>query len=156
MYRKIILLIVLVLALTACERDDICIDETTPELIIKFLDAADTESTKAISNLKIKILDTEIDTLIRSGDSIFIPLRIDSDITQLSLTNQIDSQDIRTDTLSLSYERVESFVGRSCGFRMIFNNVVLQNTSNWIQNSNTVNEPQNVDNEASAHLTISH
>ncbi len=156
MNRSFIILLLVFFAVSACERDDICIDETTPELIIKFLDAADTENTKSISNLKIKILDTEIDTLIRSGDSIFIPLRIDSDLTQLSLTNQIDSQDVRTDTLSINYERVESFVGRACGFRMIFNNLVLQSTSNWIQNSNTVNEPQNVDNEAAAHLTIAH
>lgn len=156
MIKRFLFLCAILVTLTTCERDDICIDETTPDLIIKFLDATDTENTKSVNNLKIKIIDTEIDTIISSGDSIFIPIRIDSDVTRLSLTNQIDLLDIRTDTLTLNYDREETFVGRACGFKLTFNSLSIQSTNNWIQNSNTVNEPQNIENEAAAHITISH
>jgi hypothetical protein len=155
--KRSLFIVVFILALTGCERDDICIDETTPDLVLKFLDATDGTLTKGVSGLKIKILETEIDTLILSGDSIFIPLRIDSNITKYSMTNQVTTDDIRTDTIVISYDREEVFVGRSCGYKMNFNALTIESaTNNWIQNIAPVNSPLNIENETAAHINITH
>lgn len=157
MKRSLLIIITIIFTITSCERDDICIDDTTPELILKFLDATDESLTKGVSGLEIKFLETEIDILTETGDSIFIPLRVDSDTTKYSLTNQVATDDIRTDTIVISYEREEVFVGRSCGYKLIFNNLKIESsTNNWIQNISTVNNPQNIENESTAHINISH
>ncbi|NNC69471.1 MAG: hypothetical protein HKN90_01460 [Flavobacteriaceae bacterium] len=152
-----IIALLTIIILISCERDDICIDETTPDLIFKFLDVTDGTLTKGVSGLKIKFLETEIDTIILSGDSIFIPLRIDRDTTKYSMTNQISTDDVRTDTIVISYERQEVFVGRSCGYKMNFNALKIESsTTNWIQNITTVNSPLNIENETAAHINITH
>ena len=156
MKRTLLIIVVIIFTIVGCERDDICIDETTPNLILKFLDASDENLTKGISNLEVKYLGLDKDTVV-SGDSVFIPLRIDKDTTRLSLTNQIATDDIRTDTIVLSYEREEVFVGRSCGFKMIFNNIKIEShTENWIQNTSIANSIQTIENETAAHINISH
>lgn len=155
---NILFMLFAIIAVISCERDDICIDETTPNLIIKFFDATDETLTNSVSNLEIKYLDAAIDTVLtESGDSIFIPLRIDSDTTKYSLTNQIATDDIRTDTIVLSYEREEVFVGRSCGFKMIFNNIKIESTTNnWIVTTDLATDIQNIENETTAHINISY
>ncbi|MDJ0644986.1 MAG: DUF6452 family protein [Flavobacteriaceae bacterium] len=157
MKRSLLLIALIITTITSCERDDICIDETTPNLILKFLDAADENLTKGVSGLEIVYLESDFDTLSGTGDSIFIPLRIDSDTTKYKLTNQITTDDIRVDTIVVSYEREEVFVGRACGFKMVFNNIKIESsTTNWIQDIETVENPQNIENETTAHITISH
>ena len=157
MKRSLLFIIIIILVTLACERDDICIDDTTPDLILKFLDATDDSLTNPVSSLEVIYLETELDTLTLSGDSINIPLRIDLDTTKLKLTHQIATDDIRTDTLVLSYDREEVFVGRSCGFKLTFNNLKIESTTNnWIQSISTANNPQNIEDETTAHINISY
>ena len=45
----------LLLAISSCERDDICIEDDTPNFTIRFYDSEDPTEFKSISGLKIKL-----------------------------------------------------------------------------------------------------
>ncbi|MCF6214157.1 MAG: DUF6452 family protein [Flavobacteriaceae bacterium] len=160
--KKITLFIILILSLYGCEKDDICIDPITPNLIVRFYDITDATILKKITNLQIKNID--IDSIyinnFPTGDSILFPLNINQDITKYVLTlNSTDEVLANSDTISISYTREPIFVSRSCGFKTTFKNIsvsVTDDTNNWIQLIETIETPQNVDNESQAHVKILH
>jgi len=157
--KKYFVLFVLVLSIISCETDDICIDETTPHLIIRFYDKTDTSKFKKVTNLKVEVVDA-YDNIIKisksSTDSIVIPLNIDLDLTKIQLTkNFSDTSDGIEDSFTLSYNREDIFVSNSCGFKTVYNDINKQDISiNWIQNINILFA--NVDNENQAHINILH
>ena len=159
MKKSFLIVLFLILLFTSCERDDICIDPVTPNLIIRLYDAENIESFKSISGLKIEILnlDDPFETTV-SGDSLVIPLRIDQDLTEYKFSLVIDENTTLEDNLTVSYNREEQIVGRSCGFKTVFNNVSLDNINaqEWIQNIQIDNTPLNIINETSAHVKIFH
>ncbi len=157
-YKKIFLLVVLVFALS-CERDDICIDPTTPKLIIRFYDANNIAELKPVDNLQIEIdsLGTFIPFLTASTtDSIAVPLRVDIDYTKLKLyKNYEDILNEISDQFIVNYERELKFVSRSCGYKTIYNSISITNqTNNWIQSIEIVQ--QNILDEKERHLIIYH
>ena len=139
--------------LVSCERDDICIDDITPHLIIRFYDATDTTLVKSVTQLSVKMLDIEANYISNSTtDSIALPLISSADFTKFVLTNESNS-----DTITINYTPEAVFVGRSCGYKSIFNNLDLQVTDdgeNWIQSFNIIS--QQIENETSAHVKIFH
>ena len=139
--------------LVSCERDDICIDDITPHLIIRFYDATDTTLVKSVAQLSVKILEIEANYISNSAtDSIALPLISSADFTKFVLTNESNS-----DTITINYTPEAVFVGRSCGYKSIFNNLDLQVTDdgeNWIQSFNIIS--QQIENETSAHVKIFH
>jgi hypothetical protein len=151
---KFLIICILIISITSCERDDICIDDTTPDFTIRFYDSEDPTEFKTISGLKVKLLDTEVDTLLFSSDSIQLPLRLDIDTTKYSVTNELSESDIKTDTITLTYTSENIFVGRACGFKSIFNEVSYQSTTNWITNFEIVTET--IIDENAAHVKIFH
>jgi len=154
MKKDFLIIFLLILAISSCERDDICIDDVTPDFKISFFDIEEPTESKSISRLTITLLDADIATLSLSGDSIQLPIRNDIDTTKYSLTNQVNDTVILTDTITLIYTREDVFVGRSCGFKTIFNEVQYENTNNWIQNFEIVTE--NIKDENATHVKISH
>jgi len=103
--KKISLIFILFLSFYACEKDDICIDPITPNLIIRFYDIADTTLLKVANNLQIKNID--IDSIYSNNlvatDSIAIPLNVNQDTTTYVLTiNSTDSILVNSDTISIS------------------------------------------------------
>jgi len=149
------LIIVSFLAFLSCEKDDICIDGTTPKLIIRFYNN-DTETDLKSAQLdsvwvegKSKIEDfTGVST-----DSIYIPLDLNADITTFILEkNKVK------DTLKFSYTKKDVFVSRSCGYKTVFENFQLDsNTINWIKNINiTESTNSTIEDETAAHITIFH
>lgn len=148
--KKFILLILLtVLAITSCEKDDICIDTTTPQLIISFYDSEDTLSLKQLTGTYIWA--DQKDSLYsgESIDSIAIPLNFIENSTKYIITNNEV-----LDTLVFSYTRQDDFMSRSCGYKTIFENLEIENTKNWIDS--TVINHSTIENETAAHISIYH
>jgi Family of unknown function (DUF6452) len=160
--KKLLLLFVFFFSVYSCEKDDICIDPITPNLIIRFYDNTDGITLKNVTDLQIK--NTDIDSIysnnIISSDSIAIPLNINQDSTTYVFT--INSNDIdlaNSDTLKISYTRKNVFVSRSCGFKTIFKNASLNLTTdgnNWIKSASFVEAQNTIDNESKAHVKILH
>ena len=154
MKKQFLVICILILAISSCERDDICIEDGTPNFTIRFYDSEDPTELKAISGLKIKLLDTDVDTLLFSSDSISLPIRNDIGITKYSLTNQINDSVAVTDFITLVYTPEDVFVGRACGFKSVFNKVDYEITNNWITDFEIVTET--INDETAAHVKIFH
>ena len=151
--------ILLFLFFASCERDDICIEPTTPKLIVVFHDKDNPENAKSVEDLLVEI--DSLGTYIPYGtanktDSIAIPLRIDTDLTNYRFTkNYGDVANEISDDFTVNYQRELEFVSRSCGYKTVFNNVTISNlTNNWIDHINI--EQQNILNEKETHLTVYH
>lgn len=148
------------MATTSCERDDICIDEITPKFIVRFYDFDEQESNKVVTN--IEVYNVELDsiytdnsqTIKASTDSIAIPLSVSQNTTQYILTIDDENDSRIVDTITLNYTREDVFIGRSCGFKNVFNQVDYGNTTNWIKNIEVVTDT--ITNETSAHVKIFH
>lgn len=136
--------------LTNCEKDDICIDTTTPKLIIVFYDNAITDKKTAVTSLTVWAEGKGNLYESKSLDSIAIPL----DLNQNRTTYILDNKSFK-DTIAFTYDRKDIFVSRSCGYKTIFENFQIESrSSNWIKNDTIKNTT--IENETAAHLTIFH
>lgn len=160
---SIILLLILIISISSCERDDICIDAITPKLILRFYNFDDSELTKSVENIAVRVIGTDFDSLYTDNsatitsltDSIAIPLFfLDSQTKFILTSNSTDETLISIDTLDINYTTEEIFVGRSCGFKSVFNDVDYQNTDNWIKDIEIVTDT--IKDETSAHVKIFH
>ena len=158
--KRSLFIICFVLFIAGCERDDICIDPITPDLILRFYDVDDPTEFKSVNSLSVKLVGFENDSVTTSSDSIAIPINIAENFSQYILTvNSNNGTTLNRDTITLSYTLQEVFVGRSCGFKTVFNDVTITNnttTNNWIQTIVKTTDPLNIENETSAHINISH
>lgn len=167
MKKKLFLLIITLGAflISACEKDDICVDGDTPLLVLRFYDALDTTSLKSVSNLRIIGAGQEgpVTTFAdrSTADSVAIPLRADQSSTQFFvILNSADEGELETgniDTLSFSYGVDEVFVSRACGFIANYNGLSPELTTgseNWIQSVEIVDTT--ITNQFSAHVKIFH
>lgn len=150
MRKYLILLFILSFTLINCEKDDICIETTTPKLIVVFYDNAIPAEKKEVTVLtvwaegQVNLYDK------KSTDSISIPL----DLNQNRTTYIFDNKTIK-DTIEFTYERKDVFVSRSCGYKTIFENLQIESRSaNWIKNDTLKNTT--IDNETAIHLSIFH
>ena len=152
MKKYITLLILTFFAIQSCEKDDFCIDETTPSLIILFYDNDSQTELKQIKLDSIWIEDQiKIEEYVNvSIDSIAIPIDLNNNFT----TYIIENNTVK-DTVKFSYTKNDVFVSRSCGYKTIFNDLQIDsNTTNWIKNISINNST--IDNETSAHISIFH
>lgn len=149
-----------ILAFSACEKDDICIDADTPLLVIRFYDAMDTTQFKDVQNLVVIGHDATgaRDTIANAAlDSIALPLRVNETSTTFTLSQQTSIVDINIDTLTLSYDLKEVFASRACGYIVNYENLqatVIQDDSVWIQR--IAIDTTLITNSASAHVKIFH
>jgi len=174
----VVILVLSLLVTYSCERDDICAEATptTPELILRFYDVAEQETTKSVNSLYAVGLDdddniiTFQDLAITTTDSIVIPLRTDIDQTRFVLISdaEVDDNDTPDDTLddfingnldliTVNYIRDDIYVSRACGFKTVFNQLlfgVTVDTDNWVINSSVVEA--DVVNENQAHVQVFH
>jgi hypothetical protein len=165
MLKKVILLILIIIAFKGCTRDDLCPagTATTPNLIITFNDIITPTTRKAVANLRIVTNYADsVEVLRRTNiDSIAIPLNTNSDTTKYKfIRTLITTTDtiVNVDNLVFIYQRNNDYVNRACGFKMEFNNLVTvleeEGTENWIENILTVRDT--VNDENSAHIRILH
>ena len=156
--RKYYLLLTLIaLLVSSCEKDDFCIEPITPNMVIRFYNATNITQTKSVEDLSVT--PEGFDELYSNAnlDSILIPL----DVTSNQIIYNLYSES-NIDIITINYDVEEVFVSRSCGFKAIFNNVsVTSDVSNdWIIGltetlENTITIPT-IDNETAAHVKIFH
>jgi len=105
----------------------------------------------------------EIFTLGTTQDSILIPLRTNTSITDYEFTidsnTTNDETPANTDTVSFQYTAEEEFVSSACGFKVNFSGLTISpvqagSDNNWIQNITV--ERQNITDETTAHVFIFH
>ncbi|GAA4327083.1 hypothetical protein GCM10023115_56930 [Pontixanthobacter gangjinensis] len=175
---SLFLLFVCVLALTGCQRDDICpaTEDTTPLLIIRFYDIDETDEPKSPQNLGIRAEGFEEYVSIRNennrdqtivferftGDSLAIPLKTDADVTKFGFTlnNNLASQEPsalkNTDSITFSYGRNEEYINRACAFKVNYVGLKAINEAgedgSWIQDIQV--ETTNVEDQNQAHVSI--
>ncbi|PKP13094.1 MAG: hypothetical protein CVU08_07215 [Bacteroidetes bacterium HGW-Bacteroidetes-3] len=150
MRKYLIVLFILCFTFINCEKDDICIETTTPKLIIVFYNDTIPATKKAVTSLtvwaegKLNIYEN------KQLDSIAIPLDLNQDRTTYIFDNKFFK-----DTIAFTYNRKDVFVSRSCGFKTTFDNLQIESrTANWIKNDTIKNTT--IDNETAVHLTIFH
>ena len=123
--KKILVLLLLTLSFSGCEKDDICVDDTTPRLVLEFYDDANPANTKNVTNLKIKgegaVGDLDLGNF--SGVSkIELPLKNTADMTKYSLIlNSTSTTGTNNeDFLQFDYTRQNVYVSRACGYKTIY------------------------------------
>ncbi len=161
-----VLLMLAVLFSMSCERDDICVDEVTPKLIIRFYDFENPELFKDVASLKINIQGVDGDyineTITTLTDSIALPINVAGNQTRFTLTlqeNEALEQKENSDVLEITYVQEDLFVSRPCGYKTVFNEVVPDleiDEDNWIDDIVPLRDPLDINNETSAHVKIYH
>jgi len=152
MKKNILFIFLVSFIISACEKDDFCvINPVTPNLVLRFYDDINRETLKNVDDFYVWAEGK--DTIFKnvSTDSIYIPLNNLSTETvyNLSTGNIVNKFTIR-------YIPKEEYVSRSCGFRMVFNDVTFApNLSTWIKDF-TPNSLTVIDNQNSAHVKIFH
>ncbi|WP_019669430.1 DUF6452 family protein [Eudoraea adriatica] len=163
---KILLLILMVvISFSACEKDDICVDGDTPLMIIRFYDNDNPSELKAVPNLRIIGLgqSSTVNTIAdrTSLDSVALPLRINEVNTSfIFISDSADEDDLETgniDTLSFDYSTQEIFISRACGYIANYDDLsetITSDSENWIQNIEIVSPLIKL--QDSAHVKIYH
>ncbi len=153
-------LVLLSIGQSSCEKDDFCtLNPVTPNLVLRFYDNDDKDELKNVTRLSV-ILRNETDTLINatSTDSIAIPLNTNAMETIYTLikNESEDGNEAANEeaTLTITYEPEDDYVSRSCGFRVIFNNVNFT-SSGWIDELST-EELESIKTQENAHVNIFH
>lgn len=171
-------IIALVIGITAsCERDDLCPESTptTPSLIIDAFDIDNQEDSKNVFGLLIAGVENENvlpGYAVVATNNIILPLKTTEDTTQYQLIQDYSINDNGTpddtsddfaegnqDIITINYTREEVYVSRACGYKTIFKDVTVSidnDTDNWIQLIQPVNNPQSVEDETATHFNLFH
>jgi hypothetical protein len=138
---------------SSCEKDDICLEPTTPKLNIRFYDTNQTTDVKAVEHFSLTALPgQQIVIQDENTDSISIALNVNENSSKFIFINNNN-----TDTVVFQYEREFVFVSKSCGYKCIFKNLqanVITDPDNWIKNKEILNSEITVD--TVAHVKIYH
>lgn len=155
-----------------CQKDDICPEATqsTPLLIIRFMDVEDPEAAKNVPSLTVKANSEEENFITRTTtDSIAIPLKTFENLTEYTFIKndpvppaegEEDPEDIsNTDQLIFTYAVEQIYLNRACGYIVNYtiNNITVGAEplpERWIRG--IIVEQTNINNETTAHLTILH
>ncbi len=126
MKKIILLLIVMSIAFSGCEKDDICDENTgtTPRLIIEFYDFTNPTLTKNVTNLAIiGYGQTEPYVVYNGVSKIQVPLDIAEDLTQYQFILNYGNTNpafVDPDNLQFNYTRENVYVSRACGYKTVF------------------------------------
>jgi hypothetical protein len=163
MKRKLTLLLLTTAFFWGCTRDDICPDDTqtTPLLVIKFMDISNPSQVKAVENLRITLANTsQTEVVIVRTDTLFkIPLNPVATSVDYNFTKGYESTEPNTDAFNITYQRgADIYINRACGFRTIFTDIdptiQAEGSANWMLSSSINNTT--VENEDITHITIFH
>ncbi|MCJ7465105.1 MAG: DUF6452 family protein [Maribacter sp.] len=158
----LILILVALLAFSACEKDDICVDGDTPLLVIRFYDVSDTTLVKTVPGLEVRGLftpDSVLNTIPNASlDSIAIPLRVDSINTSFIFSEKLSDDDpVNNDTLLFTYSNKQVYISRACGYVANYENLsssLTGDAANWIKKITI--DTLLIANSISAHVKIYH
>ena len=145
-----------ILIFYACTKDDFCtINPVTPNLVLRFYNATDTSAVKATDSLYVWAEGKDSIITNLSTDSIAIPLNTANNNTVYYFAKGTQLQN----KLTISYTTKDEFVSRSCGFRVIFNDVSFTNEVNGSNGWITSISPENlstINNQNAAHIQVYH
>ncbi|CAI8175093.1 MAG: Uncharacterised protein [Polaribacter sp. SA4-10] len=160
--KRIIIIFTLFLSVFySCEKDDFCTkNPVTPMLIIRFYDNIERSNLKNAELLSVwaEGKDTISEYKSITKDSIAIPLNSTALETIYHLKiNSFDGNlaSNQTETFTIQYTPEEKFVSRSCGFKVIFNDVTFTTNNNWIDDFTPFNLTS-IENQSAAHVKIYH
>ena len=130
MKKIILLLFILALSFSSCEKDDICDANTptTPRLVIGFYDFLNPSVAKSVTNLKVVGEGMPHGVLfngseLTSAKTISIPLKTVGTSTTYSFTLNSGNPNpalIDEDIIRFDYSTKELFVSRACGYKTNF------------------------------------
>ncbi len=164
--KNILLVLLIALSFSSCEKDDICdaTTSTTPRLMVQFYDISNPTTLKPVSNLGI-IAPGFTNGISFSGVSkIEVPLKTTEDSTTFNfIQNGADTNTTNdnTDVIQINYSRNNVFVSRACGYKTVFTlnsangfvrTDVLPLDGLWIQNFDIVTT--NIETENEIHVKI--
>lgn len=164
-FLKLVLILMVFVIQWSCERDEICLEEITPKLIIRFYNENNPNELKSVLGLTVKIEGIEGDytdeTISNFTDSIAIPMPVTENRTNFILTVPTDDQDVstNTDTLTLVYSQEDIFISRACGYKTVYNDTfasIVQDDDNWMKDLDTKTDRFQVIDENTAHVKIYH
>ena len=144
MKRKLTLLLLTTAFFWGCTRDDICPDDTqtTPLLVIKFMDISNPSQVKAVENLRITLANTsQTEVVIVRTDTLFkIPLNPVVTSVDYNFTKGYESTEPNTDAFNITYQRgADIYINRACGFRTSFTDIdptiQPEGSANWMLSS---------------------
>ena len=161
MKRVTVLLMLCIAFFYSCEKDDFCTkNPVTPMLVLRFYD---TDARNTLKNAKyLSVWADGKDTL--SGyqsvtkDSIALPLNSLASETIYHFKINTLEGDIANnliETFTIQYTPEHEFVSRSCGYRIIFNEVTFNTDNTWVQDF-TPFTLTTIDNQTAAHVKIYH
>ena len=176
--------VVLATLFIACERDDICAENVTPYLIIRFKDIEDPDTAEDIVDLQIQYIGTNLipgDTTkfvfssAITTDSITLLLPTFKNTATFKFIQNYDTaiddetgdivddlSDAEIDTVEFTYNATEEYVNRACGFRVLYSGLDAEVTEGdgaaiidgFIKSKDIINE--NINNEEEAHIHFLH
>jgi hypothetical protein len=161
--KRILLLVFFIGIISACEKDDFCIENpVTSKLIIDFYDDTNRETLKKVerfSMIAVGVPDS-LFTNVSTESSISIPLNSLTNETVFKLKKNTTTNGAKADnliaTFTITYDKREEFVSRSCGFKVVFNNLTFSSeTNSWITDF-TPTTVINLDDQSEAHVQIFH
>ena len=161
MKKNVLFILLLTVLISACEKDDFCIkNPVTPNLILRFYDTNDRETLKDVERLSIWAENKDTITNYKSIniDSVAIPLNslATKTIYHLKMNNSDGSiANNQTATFTINYTTQEEYVSRSCGFKILFNDVTFESDNTWITEF-TPEILTTIDNQNAAHVQIFH
>lgn len=159
-FQRCLFLTVFFFIILGCQKDDICPPgtETTPQLVIEFYDATDPSRLKAVQNLVVRATGQEQNLLGPiTTNTITIPLRTDQNFTEYSFKASSAGEQQNEDLITFSYTPTPEYLNRACGYKINFTDLGVtshNDSSNWIFSEVVLQE--NLENEAQAHIAITH
>ena len=161
MKKNVLFILLITVLISACEKDDFCIkNPVTPNLVLRFYDTNDRETLKDVERLSIWAENKDTITNYKSIniDSVAIPLNslATKTIYHLKMNNSDGSiTNNQTATFTITYTTQEEYVSRSCGFKILFNDVTFESDNTWITEF-TPEILTTIDNQNAAHVQIFH
>jgi hypothetical protein len=164
-FKSSVILIIFLITIS-CETDEICLEDTTPHLIVRFYNQNIPDELKSVLNLKVNIegIEGEYDneTIKVFTDSIAIPLMVTENRTRFIFTLPGDEEQgtiDNLDTITLIYTQEDIFVSRSCGYKAVYHDAkvtLTQDDDNWIKFLEPTADPLEIIDENLAHVKIYH
>jgi hypothetical protein len=161
MKKNVLFILLITVLISACEKDDFCIkNPITPNLVLRFYDTNDRETLKDVERLSIWAENKDTITNYKSIniDSVAIPLNslATKTIYHLKMNNSDGSiANNKTASFTITYTTQEEYVSRSCGFKILFNDVTFESDNTWITEF-TPEILTTIDNQNAAHVQIFH
>ena len=152
MRKTVLLLSLFSLINTSCEKDDFCLkNPITQSLVINFYDDSNKETLKNVKDLYV--------WAEGKTDSIYINQTINT------ITLPLNSNSIKTvynfskenvvNQFTITYNPTEEYVSRSCGYKVVFNEVSFSSDNTWIIDF-TPETLTTIENQDEAHVQIYH